>query len=109
MDGVSDMNNTGLRVPRPGALQPRNNTKTNTITNANTRNMMIQQKCGSCYILGTTTQIGKSKVAQIVRLHLLIEAAILSLYFSLQNLESDHFLSPFSHYSDRTSRFVNAM
>ena len=52
---------------------------------------MIQQKCGSCYILGTTTQIGKSKVAQIVRLHLLIEAAILSLYFSLQNLESDHF------------------
>ena len=33
MDGVSDMNNTGLRVPRPGALQPRNNTKTNTITN----------------------------------------------------------------------------
>ena len=52
---------------------------------------MIQQKCGSCYILGTTTQIGKSKVAQIVRLHLLKEAAILSLYFSLQNLESHHF------------------
>ena len=32
------------------------------------------------------TQIGKSWVAQIVRLHLLIEAAILSLYFSPQNL-----------------------
>ena len=47
---------------------------------------MIQQKGGSCYILGTTTQIGKSKVAQIVRLHLLIEAAILSLYFSLKIL-----------------------
>ena len=45
------------------------------------------------------TQIGKSLVAQIVRLHLLIEAAILSLYFSPQNLESDHFLSPFSHYN----------
>ena len=70
---------------------------------------MIQQKCGSFYILGTTTQIGKSKVAQIVRLHLLIEAAILSLYFSPQNLDSDNFLSPASHYSDRTSCFVNAM
>ena len=109
MDGVSDMNNTGLRVPRPGALQPRNNTKTNTITNANTSNIMIQQKCGSCYILGATTQIGKSKVAEIVRLHLLIEAAILSLYFSPQNLHSDLFLSPVSHNSDQTSRFVSAM
>ena len=43
------------------------------------------------WILGTTTQIGKSKVAQIVRLHLLIEAAILSLYFSPQSLHSDLF------------------
>ena len=70
---------------------------------------MIQQKCGSFYILGTTTQIGKSKVAQIVRLHLLIEAAILSLYFSLKILILIIFLSPVSYNSDRTSRFVNAM
>ena len=70
---------------------------------------MIQQKCDSFYILGTTTQIGKSKVAQIVRLHLLIEAAILSLYFSLKILILIIFLSPVSHNSDRTSRFVNAM